>query len=130
MIQSILDSIKKSLNIDPAVQAFDEDIMLHINAVFGTLNQLGVGPQEGFRVESATTEWDSYFGGDSNLNEVKTYVFLRVRLLFDPPTMSFLIASMEKQITELEWRLNTKREESAWIDPALTPAREIDGGTV
>lgn len=133
MIQSILSSVKKTLNIDPSYTAFDEDLLFHINSVFSTLNQLGLGPEGGFRIEDATTDWASFLGNDLRLNDVKTYVFLRVRLLFDPPGTSFLITAMQEQIKELEWRLNAKREAVAWVDPEglddlLDEDVVIDGG--
>lgn len=110
MTDSILDSTKKILGIDSDYTVFDLDIMTHINSVFSTLNQLGLGPEEGFMIEGSSETWDGFLGSDIRLNAVKTYVFLRVRLLFDPPTTGFVITSMEKQIQELEWRLNVHRE--------------------
>lgn len=109
-MDSILDSTKKILGLDPEYDVFDVDIITHINSAFFTLNQLGVGPVEGFMIEDDTTTWSEYLGGQINLNAVKTYVYLRVRLLFDPPQTSFAISAMEKQIQELEWRLNVHRE--------------------
>lgn len=132
MIQSILDSIKKSLNIDPSVTAFDEDIMLSINSVFGTLNQLGVGPEAGFQIEDKDQVWSDYIGLDTRMNDVKTYVFLRVRMLFDPPGTSYLVTAIQEQVKELEWRLNTRREAIAWFDPSTPtpPQTDFDGGFV
>jgi hypothetical protein len=115
--QSILESTKKVLGIGSADDSFDLDILLHVNSVFSTLNQIGIGPDEGFMIEDSTETWDAFIGTDLRLNAVKTYVYLRVRLLFDPPSTSFVIESMNKQITELEWRLNVQREGEAWIDP-------------
>lgn len=110
MIASILNSVKKVLGFDSEYGAFDEDIIMHINSVFGTLNQLGVGPPEGFAIEDASSEWTDYLGLDKNLNQVKTYVYLKVRLLFDPPATSFAQDAMRKQIEELEWRINVHQE--------------------
>ena len=109
-MDSILDSTKKILGLDPEYDVFDVDIISHINSAFFTLNQLGVGPAEGFMITDNTTPWTWFSEGPSNLNAVKTYVYLRVRLLFDPPQTSFAISAMEKQIQELEWRLNVHRE--------------------
>lgn len=109
-MDSILDSTKKILGLDPEYDVFDVDIISHINSAFFTLNQLGVGPAEGFMITDNTTPWTWFSEGLSNLNAVKTYVYLRVRLLFDPPQTSFAISAMEKQIQELEWRLNVHRE--------------------
>lgn len=117
MEQSILLSTKKNLGIDASYTVFDLDILTHINTAFFNLTQLGVGPAEGFRIEDDTPVWADFFVDDDNIHSVKTYVYLKVRQLFDPPTTSYLIAAFEKQITELEWRLNTHREETAWVDP-------------
>jgi hypothetical protein len=136
MSDSILTSTKKVLNIDESYTAFDEDIKLHINSVFVTLVQLGLGPTNGFMIEDADAVWTDFIGADLNLNSVKTYVYLRVRLLFDPPTTSYLIDAFNKQIVELEWRLNIHREATAWIDPFSTLPHDysdedyiIDGGS-
>ena len=109
-MDSILDSTKKILGLDPEYDVFDVDIITHINTAFFTLNQLGVGPAEGFMIVDNTSPWSWFSEGRVNLNAVKTYVYLRVRLLFDPPQTSFAISAMEKQIQELEWRLNVHRE--------------------
>lgn len=119
MSTSILDSTKKVLGIDAAYTAFDVDILMHINSVFSTLNQLGLGPVEGFAIEDNSTTWDTFLGTDLRLNSVKTYIYLRVRLLFDPPSTSYLITSMKEQLQELEWRLNVNREESTWVPPVV-----------
>lgn len=116
-MSSILTSVKKTLGLDESYEVFDVDILMHINSVFSTLNQLGIGPADGFSIEDSTVEWDAFLDGDARLNSVKSYVYLRVRLLFDPPTTSFLIDSQRRQVEELEWRLNVYREETAWVDP-------------
>lgn len=131
MIASILTSTKKSLNLAEDYEAFDPDIIMHINSVFSTLNQLGVGPVNGFMIEDKTPTWDAFLGSDPRLNHVKTYVFLRVRLLFDPPSTGFHTTAIEKQIKELEWRLNVQREDTEWVDPeTLQPLQGsiLDGG--
>lgn len=118
MDNSILNTIKKILGVAADYTAFDLDIIIHINAVFATLHQLGIGPVEGFMIEDATTTWDAFLVDDPTmLNPVKAYVYLRVRLLFDPPGTSFLIESINKQIEQLEWRLNVRREEVTWVPP-------------
>jgi hypothetical protein len=117
MTDSILTSTKKILGIAEDYEAFDVDVLTHINSVFSTLNQLGIGPEEGFAIEDAVATWSDFLGDDLRLNNVKTYVYLRVRLLFDPPTTSFLIASLNEQAKELEWRINVQREGDAWVDP-------------
>lgn len=110
MVDSILDSVKKNLGIDSEYDVFDADIITHINSTFLTLGQIGVGPTTGFMIEDSDPVWDDFLGKDSRLNAVKTYIYLKVRLIFDPPATSFHIAAIEKQIAELEWRLNLEAE--------------------
>lgn len=121
MEQSILKSIRKVLNLGPENTSFDEDILMHTNSTFAKLQQLGIGPDAGFMIEDDSTEWDTYLGDDLQLNMVKPYIYLSVRLLFDPPQMSHLIESLEHQKSELEWRLNVHREGTEWIDPDPDP---------
>lgn len=106
MESSILNSTKKILGISEDYTAFDLDIITHINSVFSHLNQIGVGPAEGFMIEDEGYLWDDFNVPTNQLNLVKTYVFLKVRMLFDPPSTSFLIEAMNEQIREHEWRLN------------------------
>jgi len=108
--ESILDSTKKVIGLAEDNTDFDVDIIMHINTAFSTLNQLGVGPDDGFAIEDADAVWSDFLMDVLPLNNIKTYVYLRVRMLFDPPTTSFTIAAMEKQIEELEWRINVYRE--------------------
>lgn len=117
MITSILTSTKKVLGISEDYTAFDEDIIMHINTVFSTLNQLGVGPDVGFQIVDKDAEWSDFLADDLRLNNVKSYMFMRVKLMFDPPGTSYLITSMQNQIDQLEWRINTVREHDAWTDP-------------
>lgn len=103
-MDSILNSIKKLLGIHPEYTEFDIDIIMHINTVFVILNQLNIGPPEGFLIEDESVIWDDYV---TELNEImiRTYIYLKVRLMFDPPTSSALLESMNAMIAELEWRL-------------------------
>lgn len=110
MEESILTSTKKILGLSEDYTAFDLDILTHINAAFSILNQLGVGPIDGFFVEDKSDDWEDYGVPTNQLLLVKTYIFLKVRFLFDPPTTGFLITAMENQIKEYEWRLNAFRE--------------------
>jgi len=110
MEASILTSVKKVLGLDEAYTAFDLDILTHINATFSVLNQLGIGPLNGFMIEDKVAEWEDFDVPANQTNMVRTYVFLKVKLLFDPPTTSFLIEMTNKQISEFEWRLNSFRE--------------------
>lgn len=121
MSDSILKNTKKILGIGEDYTAFDVDVLTHINSAFSTLNQLGLGPVDGFSVEDETTTWDTFLADDPKLNSVKTYVYLRVRLIFDPPATSYAIDSFKEQIKELEWRLNTNREATGWVDPDPEP---------
>lgn len=123
METSILISTKKILGIAEDYTAFDEDIITHINTAFSTLTQLGVGPSQGFAIEDNSAIWADFIGTDRQFNSVKSYVFLRVRMMFDPPTTSYLISAYEKQLQELEWRLNVHREELDWVVPV---EEEID----
>lgn len=102
-LDSILDSIKKLLGIQPEYTSFDEDIIIAINTSFATLNQLGVGPEGGYMIEDNTQTWNDYIT-TTNLNMVKTYIYLKSRLLFDPPTGGVLDA-IKNQLAELEFRL-------------------------
>lgn len=106
---SILLLIKKKLGIAPDYHAFDEDIITDINTVLFSLNQIGVGTED-FAIKDATALWSDFLGGSKNYEAVKTYIYIKVRLMFDPPTSSFVIAALEKQASELEWRLNVKYE--------------------
>lgn len=110
MEPSILKSTKKILGLAADYTPFDLDIITHINASFSILNQLGVGPAEGFFIEDDSAEWDDFEVPENQLHLVKTYIFLKCRILFDPPGTSFLVKSAEDQIREYEWRLNTFRE--------------------
>lgn len=105
-MDSILTSIKKLLGISEDYTAFDTDIIMHINSVFMILNQLGVGPAEGFSIEDSSSEWSEFVSDNMQIESVKSYVYLKVRLLFDPPTSSAVIESTNRLISELEWRLN------------------------
>ena len=108
MNDSILTSIKKMLGITEEYTHFDTDIIIHINTVFMALNQLGVGPSSGFKIEDNGKLWMDYISEDDDLEAVKTYIYLKVKLLFDPPLSSSVIEVMKQSIAELEWRLNVQ----------------------
>lgn len=120
MAQSILTSVKKVLGIPETDPSFNPDIVMHINSVFAILNQVGIGPEDGFVIEDDGPTWDD-FVTNVKMASVQTYVYLRVRLLFDPPTTSFVIDSFKRQIDEIEWRLNVVREGESWVDPDPSP---------
>ena len=131
MAESILTSTKKKLGLDAAYTAFDEDIIGFINGVFSTLNQLGVGPEGGFTIDDDTATWDAFYGSNKKFSSVQTYVYLCVRMLFDPPQTAYLVEALAKQKLELEWRLNTVREMTDYTDPdpSLPSNHILDGGS-
>lgn len=107
-MESILTSVKKLLGIDETYTHFDSDIIMHINSVLMILTQLGVGPEEGFMIEDDTSTWQDFIPEitAAKLELVKSYIYLRVRLLFDPPLSGSVVESINRQIAEFEWRLN------------------------
>ena len=121
-MDSILDSVKKNLGLADTYDVFDPDIILFINSVFSTLNQLGLGPTNGFAIEDDTATWDEFLGGDLRSNDVKTYIYLRVRLLFDPPQTGYLVDALNKQIAEHEWRMNVRWEDENWVQAQPSPS--------
>ena len=110
MDNSILSTIKKMLGLDADYDAFDTDIIIHINSALMNLMQMGVGPSTGFSINGDFETWPEFFGTYTDLQGVKTYIYLKVRLVFDPPSTSFVIDAIQKQIAELEWRLNIQTE--------------------
>ena len=109
-MESILTSIKKLLGITEEYDQFDPYIIMHINSVFMILTQLGVGPAEGCSIEDDTSVWSDFIQDIKKLESVKTYIYLKVKLAFDPPLSSAVIESMNRLINELEWRLNVAAE--------------------
>lgn len=109
-MESILTSVKKLLGITEDCTDFDSDIILHINTVFTILTQMGVGPEEGFSIEDKSKKWDEFISNKLYFESVKTYVFLKVKLLFDPPLSTAVMESINRMISELEWRLNSAAE--------------------
>lgn len=115
-MESILTSVKKMLGIPEDYEHFDADIIMHINSVFMILTQLGVGPAEGFIIMDEDATWNDFIQDNKKIQSVKSYMYLKVRLLFDPPLSSAVIDSMTRLINELEWRLNVAVDP----DPAQT----------
>lgn len=109
-MESILISIKKLLGIAANYTNFDADIIMHINTVFMVLNQLGVGPEEGFIIEDDLAVWEDFIQGKKKIEAVKTFTYLKVRLLFDPPASSAAVEAINRQASEYEWRLNVQAE--------------------
>lgn len=114
---SILNNTKKVLGIPAEYPQFDLDITLHINSVFSTLYQLGVGPQDDqFLITGTDETWADFIGTQKNVNMVKSYIYLRVRLLFDPPASGFGLTSIQEQIKEFEWRMNVAQSSSPNVE--------------
>lgn len=109
-MNSILTSVKKMLGIEPEYNHFDPDIIMHINSVFVVLNQLGVGPENLYSITGPEENWSDFFGDTQVIDLVKSYMYLKVRLIFDPPTTGVLHEAMERQVKEFEWRLNVQAE--------------------
>ena len=107
-MESILTSVKKMLGITEEYEQFDADIIMHINSVFMILTQLGVGPETGFYIEDDTATWEDFLTDPTKLQMVKSYMYLKVRLLFDPPASSVIVDCMKQSISEFEWRLNVE----------------------
>lgn len=112
--EKILSSIKKLLGLNDGVTVFDTDIVIHINTVFANLTQMGVGPQNdegkniGFKISTGNEVWGDFTANDILIENVKTYVYIKVKMVFDPPTSSALIDAYNAQAKELEWRLYTQ----------------------
>ena len=112
-MDSILTSIKKMLGLAEEYTPFDDDIIIMINSVFADLTQMGVGPSEGFYIEDETSIWSDFVQDTAKMQSVKSYMYLRVKLLFDPGSIgSSTLASYERQIAQWEWRLNVEAESS------------------
>lgn len=109
-MESILNSIKKLLGIPAEQENFDTDIIMHINSVFAVLHQLGVGPSECYRIVDDGALWEEFTVDNLNIENVRTYMYLKVRLLFDPPLSSSVLAAMERTASEYEWRLQVEAE--------------------
>ena len=105
-MESILTSIKKLLGVQEEYKQFDQDIIIHINSVFMILTQMGVGPEDGFTISDSKTTWSEFTNDDKKIEAVKSYVYMKVKLLFDPPDRSSVIEAINRSISELEWRLN------------------------
>lgn len=110
-MDSILNSIKKLIGMDPEYTQFDTDLIIYINSIFSVLKQVGVGPENGFSINDDSAVWYDYIPDyDKNFEFVKTYIELRVKLVFDPPLTSSVLDAMKETIKELEWRLNVAGE--------------------
>ena len=110
-MESILRSIRKMIGPDETYTHYDTDLIIHINSVLAVLTQLGVGPSEGFFIQDESATWNDFLGNDPKLEMVKSYVYMKVKLAFDPPSSSAVIDSMNRSISEFEWRTNMAAEE-------------------
>lgn len=111
-IDSILTSIKKLLGITEEDECFDQDLIIHINSVLAILTQIGIGSSDGFMVIDKSNVWNEFVPERVPLNFIKTYTFLKVRLLFDPPQNSSVMNAINNQLQELEWRISVTIENS------------------
>lgn len=132
--ESILTETKNSLGVAEDVTVFDVAIRMHINSAISTLTQLGIGPEGGFEILDADATWTDFVNTDLRLSQIKSYVFLRVKMMFDPPSNSWVSVAMKDQIEQMEWRLNMVREGD--IPAEVTPLPEedeywlLDGGVI
>lgn len=111
MDNSILTEIKKLLGLDESYKAFDTDIIIHINTALMILTDIGIGPEDGYYIVDGTETWKDYLGDDmSKYQSVKSYIYIKTKMLFDPPSNATTIQSLEQISKELEWRLYTKSE--------------------
>lgn len=107
---SILLSIKKMVGLTDIYDVFDEDIITHINTAFFTLNQLGVSDEAPFRISGDSEVWSDYISDENNFDAVKTYIYMKVKLVFDPPASSTVLQAYKDSINEYEYRLNVEAE--------------------
>lgn len=121
----ILTLTKTALGVGPDDTSFDVEIRMHINSVFSDLTQLGLGPPEGFSIKGDTEKYSDFLGEVTDSDSVQSYVFMRVRLLFDPPDNYFVVKSFEEQINKAEWRLNIAREDKIPIPPPIIPDPDL-----
>jgi len=109
-MNSILDTIKKMLNIDTGLYAFDTEIIVHINSALMTLNQLGVGPDACYSITGSNETWSDFLGVSPDFEAVKSYIYLKVKMVFDPPPSSYALDALKRQADDYEWRLNIQAE--------------------
>jgi hypothetical protein len=109
-MDSILTSVKKMLGIEEEYTHFDNDLIMHINSVLSILTQIGVGPQEGFSIKDKTALWAEFVPENPVLDSIKSYTYLKVKIIFDPPLTSSVIEAMNRTIEELTWRIQVAAE--------------------
>lgn len=129
---SIVASIKKMLGLNDDYTPFDTDVLIHINSSFLKLHQLGVGPKDGFTVSDYNQTWSDFEITPVMLGAVKTFVYLQVKMMFDPPANSYVMDAMKQQVEEIGWRLNVQAESTEtfdWMDRDKKDRRSGSGGT-
>lgn len=126
-MESILNTIKKMLDVDVGCTHFDENIINHINTALMVLTQIGVGPEKGFSIRDATAKWSDFLSDMNKLEGVKTYIYLKVKPLFDPTSSSSISGAMKNVADELEWRMNINAEEVADAADVLASLAEEIG---
>lgn len=125
VIPSILTSIKKMHGIDEIDESYDMELIMHINGALMIMTQLGVGPKEGFSITSKDEEWTQFLEGRKDLDLVFNDVYLRTKLVFDPPQNSFLVTSIKEQIKEYDWRIESWHKPQHEILPEPEPEPEV-----
>ena len=110
LTDSILATIKKMLGLEHDYTPFDMDIIVLINSTFMTLHQLGIGPKEGFSIRDYSAKWEDFLTNEVNLRAVQEYIYMKVRMVFDPPGNAFVMSAFEEQCREFEWRMNVQAE--------------------
>lgn len=121
---SILLSVKKVLGVDADCSDFDTDILMHLNSVLAVLQQLGIGPDDGYYVDGIDQTWSDYLGeSHAYVAMVKSYITAKVRLLFDPPVSSAVMESLSRTCSEFEWRANVAAENKQLVDKAIQEGR-------
>lgn len=111
MQNSILLTIKQMLGIPSEYSVFDEELVVYINTVIAALRQLGVGPENGFAITGENDSWGDYIGDTLMYENVKSYIYLKVRMMFDPPSSSFVLEAFKNQAAEIEWRIYIQADE-------------------
>lgn len=111
MQSSILLTIKQMLGIPSEYTVFDDELVVFINSVLSALHQLGVGPENGFAISGENEQWDEYIGDSQLYENVKTYIYLKVRMMFDPPSSSYVLEAFKNQASEIEWRIYVQADE-------------------
>ena len=126
MSDSILDSIKKLIGTSEEYDVFDSDLIMHINSAFMILCQIGIGPSTPFRIYDRFSTWQDFLPDRDHYQSVIDYVYLRCKLIFDPPSSSFVLSSYKEQLSELEWRLNVMAETPTWSEQPIQEETEDD----